>query len=405
MPTHTNHIPRSYRIVGPQRQIDERETPHFRVRRGELGERLRELRQPHYEMDALRRTVGDSLMKGNKQNSFYHLMMQSPEGIVSPERVPVEDPAAMARNIKEIARFFGADVVGITHLDQAYVYSHRGRGCVADGEKPGDPIHLPHKYAICLGFADNFERYLTCNSEISGIEYQLGTKRTMVPTFMLASYIREMGYLARAHGHGRIEVNPIPLAVNAGMGELGRHGMLIHEEYGSRLQLAVVTTDLPLAIDEPLDIGVEDVCRLCMKCAQTCPTYSIPFGEKVVVNGVEKWAINVDTCYKGKQLQRGRWTSCLICVTSCCYNKRSTWWHTLAGWILKKLPIALRPSYIRPLLWMDDIIWGKKPWRRMKWLDYDNEPAPITCQIPGCIARHTPLEQKPLHKIPARVRH
>ena len=207
-----------------------------------------------------------------------------------------------------------------------------------------------------------------------------------------------MGYPARAHCHGKYEVNPIPLAVNAGLGELGRHGMLIHEEYGSRLHLSVVTTDLPLMVDEPVDMGVEDVCRVCMKCAHTCPTYSIPFGEKMVINGVEKWAINVETCYKGKLANRGLYTNCLICTTSCCYNKHSAWWHTLAGWLLVKLPIPLRPFYIKPLLWMDDLIWGKKPCLHMKWMGYDNTPAPVTCNIPGCVAHHKPLEYKGLHK-------
>ena len=37
--------PRSYRIVGPQRQLDERETPHPRVDRGEFGARLRDWRK------------------------------------------------------------------------------------------------------------------------------------------------------------------------------------------------------------------------------------------------------------------------------------------------------------------------------------------------------------------------
>ena len=148
-------------------------------------------------------------------------------------------------------------------------------------------------------------------------------------------------------------------------------------------------------------MGVEDVCKVCMKCAQTCPTYSIPFGDKVVVNGVEKWAINVDTCYKGRVSGQNEFVVCLICTTSCCYHKRLSWWHTLAGWILKKIPIPLRPLYIKPLLLMDDAIWGKKPWLHMKWMGYDNAPLPETCNIPGCIAKHTPLEHKPLHKIPS----
>ena len=394
--------PRTYRIVGPQRRIDERETPHPRVNRGELGERLRIWRKSRSQVDPLRRIFGGGNdMKGDKYNSLQHIMDSIPMGAVNPEPLPVPDTAEMSRIVKEAARFLGADVVGITHLDQNYVYSHRARACEAEGDKPGDPIHLPHKYAIILGFVGDFERCMTCNSEISDTEYLYSDVRHSVPTFMLSSYIREMGYPARAHYHGRRELNPVPLAVNAGMGELGRHGLLIHEEFGSRMQLAAVTTDLPLAVDEPVDIGVEDVCKVCMKCAQTCPTYSIPFGDKVVINGVEKWAIDVESCYRGKLANQGKGNSCLICVTSCCYHKRSAWWHTLAGVVLKKIPIPLRPYYIKPLLWMDDLIWGKRPWHHMKWLNYDNTPAPASCSIPGCIARHKPQEQKGLHRIPA----
>ncbi len=394
-------LPRTYRIVGPQRQIDERETPHPRVARGEVGERLRTWRKNRGELDALRRIFGSGKeMKGDVHNSLQHIMDAVPMGAVNPEAVPVPDPAAMSRIIKEAALFLGADAVGITHLDQRYVYSHRARACAAEGEQPGEPIHLNHKYVICLGYSGDFDRYMTSNSEISDAEYLRGDVGHTVPTFMLAAYIRELGYPARAHYHGRRELNPVPLAVNAGMGELGRHGMLIHEEFGSRLQLAAVTTDLPLAVDEPVDIGVEDVCKVCMKCAQTCPTYSIPFGDKVVINGVEKWAIDVDSCYKGKLAGRGKSGSCLICVTSCCYHKRSSWWHTLAGQVLKKLPIPLRPFYIKPLLLLDDLIWGKKPWRQMQFLGYDNTPQPVTCAIPGCLAKHKPQVQKDLHAIP-----
>jgi hypothetical protein len=93
-----------------------------------------------------------------------------------------------------------------------------------------------------------------------------------------------------------------------------------------------------------------------------------------------------------------------MCASSCCYNKRSAWWHTLAVWILKKTPIPLRSIYIRPLLWIDDLIWGKKPWRHMKWLDYDNAPVPVTCDIPGCVANHSSLHHKRLHDPKANLR-
>ena len=390
--------PRSYRIVGPQRQIDERETPHPRVDRGELGEKLRLWRTNRMDVDPFRRVFGGGGSEKNSYNSLYDIYRNLPEGKVNPNKIPVTDPERMARNVKEIARFFGADVVGITHLDQAYVYSHRARGNPAVGEKAGDPIHLPHRFAICLGFESDYEKFLTNNSRISDAEYSLGNVNSLQPTFLLAAYIREMGYPARTHSFGRFEVNPIPLAVNAGLGELGRHGMLIHEEYGSRLHLSVVTTDLPMAVDQPVDIGAEDVCKYCMKCARTCPSHSIPFGGKEIHNGVERYRINVDTCYKCRLGSRGEWANCVICVSSCCYNKPKAWWHTLACWLLKALPIPLRPLYIKPLLWIDDLFWGKRPWKHMKWLDYDNAPKPLgICTIPGCTVKHANLQHKKLH--------
>ncbi len=395
MPTDTNHKPRTYRIEGPQQQIDERDTPRPRVKRGELGERLRKSQEAREMVDAFKRTFSSSA--GEPNNSIQHVMNQVPEGAVNPDRIPESDPAATARKIKEIARFFGADIVGICRLDQAYVYSHRAGSSPAEGLKPGDPIHLPHKYAICLGFSGNYDRYMACNSRISDIEYQMGNKRTIMPSFMLAAYIREMGYPARAHSHSRKELNPIPLAVNAGLGELGRHGLLIHEEYGSRIHLAVVTTDLPLAVGAPVDIGVDDFCRLCLKCARNCPSYSISFGDKVIINGVEKWAIDVESCYKHRLAGRGRWTNCMVCVSVCTYNKRSAWWHTLAVWMLKKTPIPWRPLFIKPLLWIDDLVWGKRPWRNVQWLGYDNAPDPVACNIPGCTVDHKNRIHKRLH--------
>ncbi|MFQ5682904.1 MAG: hypothetical protein ACE5HC_06490 [Candidatus Binatia bacterium] len=397
MQTAKEYKHRTYKIVGPQRQIDERETPHPRADRGELGERLRQWRKNNADGDVFRRIFGAGGGDTDPNNCLRSIMAKVPEGKVNTKQTPVDDPARMARNIKEIARFLGATVVGISHLEQAYVYSHRARGNAEMGQKAGDPIDLRHRYAICMGFASDYHKFLSNNSRISDAEYGLGNNEMIPTTFQLASYIREMGYPARAHHYGRGEVNPIPLAVNAGLGELGRHGMLVHEEYGSRLHLSVVTTDLPLEVDKPEDIGLEDVCKYCMKCAKTCPSHSISFGDKEVLNGVEKYVVNVDTCYKYRPASRGQWSNCVICVSSCCYNKPKAWWHTLAVKSIKVLPIALRPLLIVPLLWIDDLFWGKRPWKHMKWLDYDNAPKPVICKVPGCTAQHTNLVHKKLH--------
>jgi len=54
---------------------------------------------------------------------------------------------------------------------------------------------------------------------------------------------------------------------------------------------------------------------------------------------------------------------------------------------------------IKPLLWIDDLFWGKRPWKHMKWLDYDNAPETNArnCNIPGCNVKHANLQHKRLH--------
>ncbi len=384
--------PRTARIVGPQRRVDERQTPHPRMERGEFGERLRARywRAP----DPLKKIfLGNEADPGN---SLPTILREAPEGKVNPVATPVPDPAEMARKIKEIALFLGADIVGITYLDQAYVYSHRARGSAARGTKAGDPIDLPHKYAICLGKAGDYPLYMASPSFISDAEYGRGLTMSAIPTFLLAAYIRQLGYPARSHGYGKYDVIPMPLAVMAGLGELGRHGMLIHEKYGSRLHLSVVTTDLPLGVDHPIDIGVEEFCRSCKKCARTCPSRSITFSDvKDVYNGVEKWRINLVSCYNYKAAIGH---NCLYCTTTCCYDKRDTWYHTLTIWLLKRWPLALRPVLVKPLVWLDDLIWGRRPYARARRLGYDSDLDREGCSIPGCKADHKPAHKKRLQR-------
>jgi hypothetical protein len=66
-------------------------------------------------------------------------------------------------------------------------------------------------------------------------------------------------------------------------------------------------------------------------------------------------------------------------------------------WSVKTTPAKLRILIVKPLLWIDDLIWGKRPWKRMKWLGYDNAPKAVSCNIPGCNAKHTNMQDKRLH--------
>ena len=152
----------------------------------------------------------------------------------------------------------------------------------------------------------------------------------------IEGYIKELGYNAV-----RGLVNGQAAALAAGIGELGRNGMIISEKYGARIHASdAIMTDLPLVADGRIDIGVEDFCKVCRKCATSCPTNSIGFEGKQVYNGVEKYKINGETCYKLRPYVVEHWGNCLTCVTVCPYTKPNTWWHALAVRSLRLDPKA-----------------------------------------------------------------
>ena len=132
-----------------------------------------------------------------------------------------------------------------------------------------------------------------------------------------------------------------------------------------------ILTDMPLIADGPIDLGVEDFCKICRKCANNCPTNSISFGPKVTYNGIQKYKINWLTCYKIRPYVADHYGSCLTCIAVCPFTKPDAWWRRVGGTLLKLTPIKARPPVVRALKWLDDTFWGEFPSRRVKFLGYD----------------------------------
>jgi epoxyqueuosine reductase QueG len=61
------------------------------------------------------------------------------------------------------------------------------------------------------------------------------------------------------------------IALRAGIGWIGRNNLLVHPEYGSKIRLATVLTDMPLESGKP----VEKDCGDCKKCVEICPVSAI----------------------------------------------------------------------------------------------------------------------------------
>jgi ferredoxin len=202
----------------------------------------------------------------------------------------------------------------------------------------------------------------------------------------LEGYIRELGYTAI-----RGATVPQTVALASGIANLGRNGMLISDRYGARIHAPdTILTDLPLVADAPVDLGTADFCKVCRKCAVVCPTNSISFEDKVVYNGVKKYKINWQSCYKLRPFVHEWWTACLSCIAICPFTKEDTWWRRTAGWALKTTPVGAREPVVRGLKWLDDQIWGTERKSRVRFMGYDSgiKPGEKACTIAGCTATH-----------------
>lgn len=233
---------------------------------------------------------------------------------------PVTDPVLMSEQVKETARMYGADLVGICRVDSQWIYSH---------DRSGDPIEIPPKYkhAIVIGIAMDREAVGTSPSFLSAAATGIGYSRMAFTIACLAQFIRHLRYDVIPMGNDT--ALSIPLAVDAGLGQMGRNGLLITPEYGPCIRLCKVFTNLPLVTDRPSGFAVANRCKRCTRCAEACPAEAIdtapePSFEVVSPSnneGILRWPVNADRCYSF-WIENG--AACSNCIAACAFTRNRT---------------------------------------------------------------------------------
>jgi ferredoxin len=251
--------------------------------------------------------------------------------------------------VKNWAKKLGAVDIGICELKPNHFYSHRGRG-----DAYGEEVKMTHRFGIAITVEMNQEYLASGPAAPTVMESAQQYLNSGTIALQITNFIANLGYSARAHIDGNYEVVCPLVARDAGLGEIGRMGLLMTPKLGPRVRVAVITTNLPLEIDSrKYDATVHDFCSICKKCANVCPSQAIPYGPREMINDTLRWQINQEKCFS---LWCTVGTDCGRCMSVCPYAHPNNVLHNWVRWGIKHSWL-----FCRIAIWMDDFFYGKKP--------------------------------------------
>lgn len=269
-----------------------------------------------------------------------------------------KDHAYNSLVVKKAAKIYGADLVGICTLDRRWIYT-KGFKFV---ERKEYDIQIPDEYqnVIVMAVEMPYEPMKYSPTYIGGGSTGIGYSKMAYTAGLVAQFLRQLGYKAIPTGND--VAMSVPYALQAGLGELGRLGQVITYEFGPRVRLCKVFTDLPLKCDEPIRFGVTEFCESCKKCAENCPSQAIShektrFTDPVNISnagGTLKWYINAEKCF---EFWAKNYADCGNCIRVCPFNKPKGTLHSFVKWLVDYFP-----QFNRLMKKADDLFrYGEKP--------------------------------------------
>jgi len=161
------------------------------------------------------------------RNTIPEIIGKAAEGNIFPTKSELHSPDVMSKHVKELAFYLKTQLVGIVDLSKQ------------------DP-DLAHGYpfGIVCAVKAEYDPYTS-----PGVGGQAAVQAGQYVTFVVAAWIRELGYRASMKietSRGQREL----LAVAAGLGTLNSVGRLTVPKYGTKIHVAdILFTDLPIAAD------------------------------------------------------------------------------------------------------------------------------------------------------------
>lgn len=214
-------------------------------------------------------------------------------------------------NLTNFANGLGANCVGFCKLDAPSVYAPKLRYAISIIVKLSDSVFetITDKPSYVY-----FQHYRAANALLDNI------------AFRLTQEIEKLGYnalpVASSQSLGKENkydgvISHKTVAVLSGLGFVGKSGLFLSSDFGSKVRLCSVLTDLPLESDLPI---IENGCGDCNACKNCCPAGAI-YGEIPKTNGERNFDAELCSNYMKTNFQDiGRGSVCGICIKVCPKN-------------------------------------------------------------------------------------
>lgn len=255
------------------------------------------------------------LTKDNKLyiKSVFDMVESKP---VNPNRTKIEPD--FSSNLKEIAKYYGATDAGIVKLTDYSYYSTHGGLADAIGLDTYNKKILP-KYKTAIVYTVLMDK--TQINRGPQFEELLATEEAYVRVATvgsrLAMYLKELGYKSMFNNSEFYLAPMVPLAVDAGLGQIGMCNHIVTKEHGNNVRLGAVFTNLEINYDKPIDFGLTEFCKRCALCLSNCPSKAITHLPRVV-NGRQFYKFHDNRCYD-MWVKSG--TDCGTCISTCPFTQ------------------------------------------------------------------------------------
>lgn len=193
----------------------------------------------------------------------------------------------------------GLSTVGVAAQDEKYVFAEYQ-----------STVHSEDRVIVAV-LEQNWDATQTAPSSRAERSAFAAYAVLMEMSAKLCAHLIEQGYTAHVHA-SEGEGMAINYAVQAGLGQLGLNGQLLTPIAGSRCRIKLITTNAPLTIDKPVDLGIEKLCDSCKICVRRCPAGAITSVRREH-RGVVKAKLNTTRCLPVVAQADG----CAICMKVC----------------------------------------------------------------------------------------